>query len=234
MKPNNKSGKGNQLKEAAVWFAGIVLAVLIILTACESHTFFERLAGDYAPYSNIGNTWEFSATGEDTFNVQWRITGRVVLGGVEAVAIEEDEAVIYLAREPDGLYEWVRTTRNFSDEVITIEERWRKRIELPFATGNTWPDSYQGEVQFMGLTYRVEAGLVGRVLGLEPVLTQADYFKDAYKIDLQITYTIIDPISGEVTEQTLVSEWYAPDVGLVRRKVVGSYEWGLRDYAIIP
>jgi len=221
----------NIMKAFSTW---IFLMFAAFFPACESHTFFERLAGDYAPYNNIGNTWEFSVTGEDTFNIQWRITDRVVLGGVEAVRVEVDEDVIYLAHEPDGLYEWVKTTRTFSDEIITIEERWRKRIELPFATGNTWTDSYRGEVQFMGLSYRIETELIGRVFGLDPVLTQADYFEDAYRVDITIEYTINDPISGEVTELTRLSEWYAPDVGLVRRKVTGSDEWVLRDYAVIP
>jgi len=213
--------------------AGITLTLGVLLLACESHTFFGRLASDYAPYNNTGSTWEFSVTGEDTFNLQWRISDRVVLGGIDAVKIQEGENIIYLAREPDGLYEWVRTTRNFSDEIITIEERWRKRVELPFATGNTWTDAYRGEVKFMGLTYRIDTELVGRVSGLDPVLTQADYFTDAYRVDLSIRYTVLDPISGEITDETRLSEWYAPDVGLVRRRIAGADEWVLRNYEVI-
>lgn len=210
-----------------------LLLILPLALACESQTFFKRLASDYTPYQNIGNRWEFVVAGEDTFTIEWLVTNRVTLGGVMASEIEEGENILYMAREPDGLYEWVSTKRKFSDEEITLEERWRKRLELPLATGNRWVDSYENEVTHTGLTYRMESKLEGEVDGIDPVLTQADFFENAYAVDIRIETTIDDPISGETTEVTVLREWYAPDVGLVRRKITGSDEWILRDFSVI-
>jgi hypothetical protein len=206
----------------------------VFLLSCESHTFFERLSSEYAPYENIGNRWEFVVTEEDTAIVEWLITERTSRGGMNAVAIEGGANTMYFAREEDGLYEWMVTTRNFSDQVVVLEERWRRRIELPFATGNRWVDHFENEVQVTGLTYRIDTRLEGSVAAVEPVFTQADYFDSAYPVDIVIVTTINDPLLGETREESHLREWYAPDIGLVRREVRGAEEWVLRDYSVIP
>jgi hypothetical protein len=215
------------LKRLGVFFA-------LFLLSCESHTFFERLASEYAPYENIGNRWEFVVTGEDTTTVTWLITAKTDLGGMSAVTITGGENTMYFAREEDGLYEWVVTTRNFSDRIVMLEERWRRRIELPLATGSAWTDHFVNEVDVMGLLYRIDSRLEGSVIGLESVFTQADYFEDAYRVDLVLMTTITDPLEGETREETRLREWYAPDVGLVRREITGAEEWVLRDFSVIP
>jgi len=212
----------------------VIILVLIFFLACESQTFFERLVSEYTPYTNVGNSWEFVVAAEDTFDIHWLVTGHAILGGMNASIVQEGEDFLYFSREPDGLYEWMSTTRKFSDEVITLEERWRKRIELPLATGNRWTDLYQNEVDHQGLTYAITSKLEGEVVGIEPVLTQADYFENAFRVDLRIESRVVDPISGETDELTIINEWYAPDVGLVRRDISGAEQWILRNFQVIP
>lgn len=211
-----------------------LLFLVVLLVSCESHTFFERLASEYAPYENIGNRWEYVVTDQDTTIVEWLITRRTSMGGMSAAVVEASESTMYLAREEDGLYEWMITTRNFSDQVVVLEERWRRRIELPLATGNRWSDHFENEVQVLGLTYRIDSRLEGSVAGVEPVFTQADYFESAYAVDLVIVTRVTDPLAGVTTEETHLREWYAPDVGLVKREIGGAEEWVLRDFAVIP
>ncbi len=214
--------------------ASAVLSLVLLLLSCESRTFFQRLASEYAPYTNVGNTWEFVVQSEDTFDLVWDTNRRIELGGLSAVEIQEDEDLIYLTRQDDGLYEWVVTTRTFSDEIVTLEARWRKRLELPPAEGNTWTDRYENEVTFAGLTYRIESTLEGTITGVEPVQTQADFFQEAVAVDLRILTTVSDPIGGTFTGETVVREWYAPDVGMVRREIEDGETWVLRGFTVFP
>jgi hypothetical protein len=208
--------------------------VVLLLPACESRTFFERLASDYAPYTNVGNTWDFVVQAEDTSDLSWDTNRRTVLGGLQAVEIQQGEELLYFSRQDDGLYEWVETTRTFSDEIIVLEARWRKRLELPPATGNTWVDSYENETTFAGLPYRIESTLEGTITGIESVQTQADFFQEAIAVEIRILTTVSDPIGGETTEEILLREWYAPDVGMVRREVQNGEEWILRGFTVFP
>lgn len=212
-----------------------LLPLLLAPLACETGGLYHRLASDYAPYRGIGSEWVYQvadASG-DTSLVTWTVVASALLEGREARLIEDSGGGFSVARAEEGLFDRTRVAVAFSSREVVLENRWRLKLQFPLAVKARWEDAFQNAVVVEGLTFSIDERRSAIVEAVEEEATPAGLFGDAYRILFTEDQELVDPQEG--TRSTLLEyrEWYAPDVGLVRRVEEGGATWTLIDFVIV-
>ena len=183
------------------------------------------MASNYTPIETIGNQWVYLR--EDSTIKFVEVTGTSVAGGRSCFVVEEDFLGEYWWKGPEGLDQYVVATRFVNSEDVVIEERWRPHLELPLVLGNRWEDLFEKETIVFGDTICRRVELEGEVEKILTVTVPAGTFEECYRVRIETVEITCSPFEGDTcnvscdTLRIQEYEYYAPDVGLIKREEIG-------------
>lgn len=172
------------------------------------------MSADYFPLETQGNSWEFE--NEDGARLLLFSFGNTIKGERECCLIERNYSPEYWYEDSKELAKYEMEYYDFGGERIVFTSQWMRWLELPLIEGNSWRDTLDvGEIV---LGEKVQRKIVSdaNVEGIELVEVQAGRFHQCYKIrikrlrDTWVNSTLLE------SDTTLLYEWYAPDIGLVK------------------
>ncbi|MEW6686242.1 MAG: hypothetical protein AB1393_08555 [Candidatus Edwardsbacteria bacterium] len=172
-----------------------------------------RLSKDYLPLT-VGNSWEYIYSDGYTFSVV--IDTTETKESRLAFRLMKNYQTEYWWKGEGDFAEYVSYSVYFGGDEYSVEKRWRKHLVLPLVMGNKWEDPYQGTTLIAGTTLDRESNLEGEVVGIEKINLPSGNFEECYKVHLVYSSKMISPLFS-TAETLLVDEWYAPDVGLIKR-----------------
>jgi len=192
----------------------VMLAGAIVACGCSMDPLVYRIASNYMPTGTVGNTWTYELPGSRQKLVT--IAGSDAILGRDCIRVQVDFEDNYWYRDEDQFDEYVRTVYLYNEEHV-IEERWARHLVLPLVLGNTWSEDYEQTTLVYGqpVTRRVQTE--GEVRSIQNVTVPAGEFEQCYVVRLETIGETETPYGDGWVDSTFVEEYYAPDVGLVRR-----------------
>lgn len=189
-----------------------------------------RIGSDYIPMDAVGNTWSYnlSSGGEKLVSV----AGSSIMLRRDCMRVQVNFQDGYWYKGEDYFDEYVKTTYLFNEEFV-LEERWARRLALPLVLGNTWTDEFENTIMVYGEPVKRSVTLVGKVVAIRDVSVPAGRFDQCYVVRLEQVGVIDTPYGNGSVDSTFVEEYYAPDIGLVKRANLLTLEKEeLRDYSL--
>lgn len=189
-----------------------------------------RIGSDYIPMDAVGNTWSYnlSSGGEKLVSV----AGSSIMLRRDCMRVQVDFQDGYWYKGEDYFDEYVKTTYLFNEEFV-LEERWARRLALPLVLGNTWTDEFENTIMVYGEPVKRSVTLDGKVVAIREVSVPAGRFDQCYVVRLEQVGVIDTPYGNGSVDSTFVEEYYAPDIGLVKRVNLLTLEKeDLRDYSL--
>jgi len=183
-----------------------------------------RLRANYIPIENIGNYWLYVSQA-DTIKLE-----------VKQKEVVEGRACYLLERNAQPEYWWKGEGKvdRFHAEIMSVGGNefllgnfWIAYLKLPLFLGNDWNDEFMQQAVIYGDTITLIIKTEGSVESIE----QIDTFDDCYKVQHIRIIKRESKAFGNVSDTTISFEWYAPNVGIVKR-LVNDREEGLISYEI--
>lgn len=210
---------------------GFMLLLLVIAGCGNRQPLFYHLSQDYMPLGNPGTTWTYALTvGRNSAgNYSVLMDVDTVFGLRNAFQVEQGAQIGYWYRDDQEFDEYLDESVFVNEGEVVVEERWWTHLKLPLIKGSTWSDSYQNQVIAYGQPIYRQSTSRGQVIGTETVSVPLGTYAEAYKVQIYratSTTSALFPAKGDTVN---VTEWYAPNVGLVKR-VKGDSTWVLTAY----
>ena len=189
-----------------------------------------RIGSDYIPMDAVGNTWSYELSGGNEKLVL--VAGSSVLLRRSCMEVQVNFEDGYWYKGEDYFDEYVKTTYLFNEEFF-LEERWARRLALPQVLGNTWAEEFESITMVYGEPVKRTVTLNGKVIAIRDVSVPAGRFEQCYVVRLEQVGEIDTPYGNGSVDTTFVEEYYAPDIGLVKRMdLLTLEEEVLKDYSL--
>ena len=208
----------------------ILLLLLLVVGGCSMDPLVYRIGSDYIPMDAVGNTWSYnlSSGGEKLVSV----AGSSIMLRRDCMRVQVNLQDGYWYKGEDYFDEYVKTTYLFNEEFV-LEERWARRLALPLVLGNTWADEFENTIMVYGEPVKRSVTLDGKVVAIRDVSVPAGRFDQCYVVRLEQVGVIDTPYGNGSVDSTFVEEYYAPDIGLIKRVNLLTLEKEeLRDYSL--
>jgi hypothetical protein len=178
------------------------VGLLAVLAAgCSDMTLF-RAKADYFPLWP-GSRWTYRG-------------GATTVLGRACTVVLTDYAPGYWIKTPTEVRKYERLSVIRSGSEYLLEERFGLRYVLPLVEGSTWEETFLDTIVLMGTdTVFLKDSIGASVSGIEDVETPGGTFLQCYRIEY---CRVIHALSDSVET---VTEWLAPDVGVVKRRTAG-------------
>jgi hypothetical protein len=216
------------MKRALVGF----MLLLLVITGCGNRQpLFYHLSQDYMPVGNPGTTWTYalSVGGADAGNFPVLVDTVTVVGLRDAFQVEQGARTGYWYRDDREFAEYLDESVFVNEGDVVVEQRWWTHLKLPLLKGSTWSDSYQNQVTAYGQPIYRQSASRGQVLGTETVSVPLGTYAEAYKVQIYRATSTTSALFAPKGDTVNMTEWYAPNVGLVKR-VKGDSTWALTAY----
>lgn len=192
-----------------------VCALVLFLTGCKLNDgVLRRSAANYFPLDS-GSEWRYDVGGTSSLVQVW---GDSLVDNSPVTVVLRDYEEEYWLESQGDVSRFVDTVVNLGGTDYPLEQRFRRFYVLPFVLGNSWSDDFDTTAVIMGDTFRYRHDIDGKVAAIDTVTVPAGSFTDCYEVDLNELVAVNDSETNTSTR-----EWYAPDVGLVKR-IRGSSE----------
>lgn len=193
-------------------YSALLAACLIIIGCNEDHIVL-RASRDYFPLK-VGNYWRYEDTLINSSRVV-EVMGDSAVLGRRCIVVEDNFKEGYWIKSEGRIEKFVAKTITLYGEEDTLEQAYRLYYLVPFIVGNVWSNTFADTVVVLTDTIIFSHTINGRVAAIEDV----GNFSDTYKVELLETI-----IENDSTETIATTEWFAPGIGLVKRKQGGTEE----------
>jgi hypothetical protein len=188
---------------------------VLLLAGCKLNDgVLRRSAADYFPL-HAGSEWRYDLDGTTSLV---RVRGDSLVDNYPVTVVLRDYEEEYWLESQGDVSRFVSTVVNLGGTDYPLEQRFRRFYVLPFVLGNSWSDDFNDTVDVLGDTIHYRHEIDGKVTAIDTVTVPAGSFADCYEVDLNELVVVNDSVASISTQ-----EWYAPNVGLVKR-VQGSSE----------
>ncbi len=213
----------------------ILLTLIFLLFFCCDDHIICRSGADYYPVK-VGAGWLYKSQSRDIYI---QVEAETTWFDYDAVVFVINGIAEYRSKQPEGIYRFFDIKVPYGGFEYEIEARYRKWIELPLITGNTWEDLFYDSIDIGGVKVRIDHRINGRVIGLaEPmdgdkrsgrIEVPAGIFDDVYKVEV-LNVCRINSSFYTYFDSTRYFEYYAPDVGLITFYSTGDSIFKLQEY----
>lgn len=212
-------------------FAGLFLLVLAAAGCGNRQPLFYRLSQEYMPLGNLGTTWTYALTvnGSSAGNYPVLVDTAFVIGSRNAFQVEQGARLGFWYKDDQQFDEYLNETVFVNEGDVVVEQRWWTHLKLPLVKGSIWSDSYQNQVTAYGQPIYRQSASRGQVIGNETVSVPAGTYAESYKVQIYRATSTTSPLFAPQGDTVNMTEWYAPNVGLVKR-VKGDTTWALTAY----
>lgn len=195
-------------------FLGVLFASVLVAAGCTMDPLVYRVASDYMPVNTVGNTWAYELSGGGEKSVL--VAGSDVLLGRECVRVQVNFEDHYWYRDDDQFDVYVNTVYLFNEEFV-LEERWGRRLVLPLILGNTWTEEFENTVDVYGESVKRTVTTKGEVIAIRDVSVPAGRFEQCYVVRSETVGETETPYGNGRVDSSFVEEYYAPEIGLIKR-----------------
>jgi hypothetical protein len=202
-----------------------LVVIIFLFFGCDLNPLVYRMGANYVPIESIGNQWTYLL--EDSTEKTVKVTGTAVVGGRSSFVVDDNFTSGFWWKGPEGVDRYVLETRFINNQVVEIEKRWRPHLLLPLVLGNHWIDEYEKETIVFGDTICRRVVVEGKVDSILTLTVPSGTFEECYKVRMDVLEITCSPFEGDtcnVSCDTLRAqhyEYYAPDVGLIKREEIG-------------
>lgn len=198
--------------------------ILTLTISCNNSDWLLYRAGsDYFPLK-IGNWWQYSQYGQIE---QVEVKAETVVYGTECIHLLRNYADEFWKKTDNEIRKLYIRTVNIGGTDFEIEKNWLLQYRLPLVLGAQWAEIFTDTVLVMGDTFRIFHTVRRMVSEICDVNVLAGTFQQCYRLD----YLEQVKINDSLVEDYAGYEWYAPQVGLVK-KVINNRETLLMDYSV--
>jgi hypothetical protein len=200
-------------------------SLFIVFLGCDLNPLVFRMGANYVPIESIGNQWTYLQ--EDSTEKIVKVTGTAVVGGRSSFVVDDNFTSEFWWKGAEGVDRYIVETRFINSEVVEIEKRWRPHLVLPLVLGNHWLDEYENETIVFGDTICRRVVVEGKVEEILTLTVPSGTFEECYKVRMNVLEITCSPFEGytcNVSCDTLRAqqyEYYAPDIGLIKREEIG-------------
>ncbi len=191
--------------------------ILALALGCEN-PFSTRMTADYFPLA-VGNNWLYEIKADNNYQLVMRVTEedsffQVDVGG-DIQYFERKSGIVNRVRE---------LTITYEGERIPFGRIYEPYLLLPPIEGENWQREFNLSSVYEGDTVKKYFSIsVDSVISTSIVLNSASY-ENVYRIRRT---TIED------TDSLIQYEWFAPDIGLIRKIILpDSATWELTSFTI--
>jgi hypothetical protein len=191
-------------------FALIIVTVL----GCTSVTgIIERASSDYLRLE-AGNRWTYLKNGTDT--IYREVLGDTLIFGDTALIVDLDGSQEYVEIFDEGVLRYERHEAYRGGDEVLLEERYALWIETPLVLDNVWSDTFHTIRAFGADSFVYTHGIEGRVEEIVELTVAGGTYNEVYRVEMTdwIHLEAPDGTQDELEERV---DYYAPDVGLVKR-----------------
>lgn len=199
------------------------LLTILLTLSCGDLMLF-RSGEDYFPLVT-GSEWKYLVGNDTTYT---EVSGDSSVGNRSCIVVSIDFIPEFWYREPTQLRKFFHRTVSRGGYEYTLEERYGLVYVLPFVLGSAWRETFQDTVVVLGSdTINYYHRLEAVVAEIAEVNTPAGTFGQCYRLDFTEEIRSLD------TTVTQYTEWLAPGVGVVKRRLPSGDE-ELAAYRIGP
>jgi hypothetical protein len=194
-----------------------IFSILVLALGCDN-PFSTRMTADYFPLAG-GNTWVYEVKENNNYQITVDVTQQDSLFKVDAGGdvqyFERKSGIINRVRELISTYEGER---------VTFGRIFEPYLLLPPIEGENWQREFNLSSIYRGDTVRKYFSVSIDSVIITPVVLNSGSYENVYRI---IRTTIEDQ------DTTIQYEWFAPDIGLVKKVVLpDSATWELTSFTI--
>ena len=214
----------------------ILLLSIAIICGSASH----GQAQNYYP-DDFGNTWILRSTD----GIDERV---VTIEGPETIGTESLKVIsdgtypvsdpasnnpnrLFIKTDPEGVLIFRAIASVAILGQITIDYSPPETfLPIPIGLGSEWTVAGEATASLFGLTIKIEATNIAKVVAIEDVTVPTGTFQDCLRIEQQLKTQLSPALATlPVTSSTM---WLAPDVGLVQALNSNNVKFELIDYDI--
>jgi hypothetical protein len=199
-----------------------IALVLLVIIYCADNHIIQRAAEDYYPLAE--DCWWRYSNGTDSVYVETEPMDTLLQ--VACFPVSYNGNTKYLAKSDESISQYITRIHNYGGLDYTVLEDFIVRIELPLVKGNVYHHILSDSIYVANQVITAQHEVIGTVVDF---VSESNY-GDVYQLEI---VTIESMITGDtsITDTTVVIEFYAPAVGMVRfSDATGEYE--LTDYNI--
>lgn len=201
----------------------IILPLILTTFTCHNDNWvLLRASSDYFPIHN-GNYWKYQY--QNTLIVV-EVKNDTVINNTLAKIITRNFENEYWLQNDNELKKLELRYVNYGGIDYPIQNVFLLQYKFPFILGSSWSTTFNDTVNVLGENYVIKQTIARQVVAIEDINVPAGSFFQTYKIDFIESFMLNDS-----TEYYAGSEWYAPDVGLVKR-VINHNEQVLIEYSL--
>ncbi|HID92961.1 MAG TPA: hypothetical protein EYP60_02585 [bacterium (Candidatus Stahlbacteria)] len=190
---------------------------LFFVVSCRESPLIFRIGANYIPIENIGNYWVYVSQ-VDTIRVE--VKQKEVVESRECYLLERNAQPEYWWKGEGKLDEFHSEVISVGGNEFLLGNFWIPHLKLPLFIGNKWEDEFMQQTILYGDTITLIIQVEGGVESIEEIGT----FDNCYKVQYTKIIKRESKAFGNVNDTTISYEWYAPNVGIVKRIVNGREE----------
>jgi hypothetical protein len=202
--------------------SALIFLILGLASGCKN-SFSVRMTSDYFPLK-VGNTWLFDVKGDNNYRLEMKVTGTQISQG-DSLIIVESGGEIHLFQRKAGIVNKVRELyTTYEGEKVFFGTFYEPYLLLPPLEGENWEREFNFSSFHSGENLKKSLFISVDSVTQTSIILNSENYENVYRIKRTIV---------EDNDSTVEYEWFAPDVGLIRKEVpADSLIWELVSYQI--
>ena len=202
--------------------SALIFLILVLASGCKN-SFSVRMTSDYFPLK-VGNTWLFDVKGDNNYRLEMEVTGTQISQG-DSLIIVESGGEIHLFQRKAGIVNKVRELyTTYEGEKVFFGTFYEPYLLLPPLEGENWEREFNFSSFHNGENLEKSLFISVDSVTQTSIVLNSENYENVYRIKRTIV---------EDNDSTVEYEWFAPEVGLIRKEVpADSLIWELVSYQI--
>ena len=202
--------------------SALIFLILGLVSGCKN-SFSIRMTADYFPLK-IGNTWTFDVKGKNNYQIEMIVTGVELMQGDSLLTVEVGGEIQNFQREAGNVKKVRELYITYEGDKVVLGTLYEPYLMLPPLEGENWErefnfsSSHNGEILEKSFFISVDS------VTQTSIILNAKNYENVYRIKRTIV---------EDNDSTVEYEWFAPDIGLIKKEVpTDSLIWELVTYQL--
>jgi len=202
--------------------SALIFLILGLASGCKN-SFSVRMTSDYFPL-RVGNTWLFDVKGDNNYRLEMKVTGTQISQGDSLIIVESGGEIHLFQRKAGIVNEVMELYTTYEGEKVFFGTFYEPYLLLPPLEGENWEREFNFSSFHNGENLEKSLFISVDSVTQTSIILNSENYENVYRIKR----TII-----EDNDSTVEYEWFAPDVGLIRKEVpADSLIWELVSYQI--
>ncbi|MEJ2568524.1 MAG: hypothetical protein P8Z50_06610 [candidate division WOR-3 bacterium] len=202
--------------------SALIFLILGLASGCKN-SFSVRMTADYFPLT-VGNTWLFDVKGNNDYRLEMRVTGTQVSQGDSLITVEAGGEIYFFQRKAGVVNKVREVYTTYEGEKVVFGTLYELYLLLPPLEGENWEREFNFSSFHNGENLEKSFFISVDSVTQTSIILNSKNYENVYRIKRTIV---------EDNDSTVEYEWFAPDVGLIKKEVpADSLIWELVSYQL--